>query len=128
MVPRLALAHEGEDAVVGAGVVKEGPITVAGGALEDDIPGCLEPDDVAELAEEGAILRADDDAAAGGDDMAGIGLFGDFKKLEGFKIAECGLAFLFEDFGDFFPHGFLDELVHIGEGVVKTGAELAPDS
>lgn len=107
--------------------VEEGAVTVPRGSLEDGFFWGVEPDDVAEVAEEEAVLWADDDAAAGGDDVAGLGLLGEFEELDGFEFAEGVLAFFCEDFGDFFTEGLLDEEVGVCEGVAEALVELAAD-
>ena len=97
------------------------------GAGEDDGGRRVEPDDIAEVFEEGAVFGAANDTAAGGDDAAGGGGIGEFLEQGGFHIAEGGFAVGGEDFRDGFAGALFDDLIHIDERVAEALLEGTAD-
>lgn len=83
-------------------------------ALVEVVRAGIKPDDGADLREQAAILRRDDDAAAGGHDETDAS--DEAPQGRCFQLAEMLFAVLFENFGDGKP-GFLgDEGVGVDEG------------
>ena len=118
-VQRTARSQEVVDGLAGIFGADEGPVVVAHDALKEDFLRGIEPDDEAETAEPGNIVRNGDDAAAGGDHGPVGG--GQIIQHGGLKGAESGFAFLFKDEWNR-PMGFFDdELIRIN----KLEAELA---
>ncbi len=80
---------------------------------QDRLRARLQTDDEAAVGQEAAVVRAEDGAAADGDDgpLAGAGL-ADGGRLQ---FAEAGLAVLLEDVGDRFAGGLLDEGVGVND-------------
>jgi hypothetical protein len=94
-------------------VGEEGAVVVAGGAAADLLGGDEEPNDVAELAEDLAVLRAGDDASSGGDDVF-FGFLGDeILENAGFHVSKDLLALVGEDVFDRFAGPFDEEGIGI---------------
>ena len=90
---------------------EEGAVVVVGGAAGEEGGIGIEPDDVAEMAQQRKIARLSDDAAAGGD--AGSALAEQGAQCGAFAKAKAGLCFGGEDGGDALTGGFDDELVGV---------------
>lgn len=105
--------------------MEEGAFPVAGDAVEDGVFRRVEPDGEADFLEEAAIFGAEDDTAAGGDDVAGF--FGEAGEGLGFDIAEVIFTVVGEDVGDGFSGLGDDEVVGIDEGEVEAGGEFLAD-
>ena len=84
-----------------------------------------EPDDVAHFSKELAVFLADDDAAAGGNDVSG--LIEKRPEKGGFHVAKGILALFFEDFRNAASLLFLDQLVGIDDGIAQDLGQAAPD-
>ena len=107
---------------MGIGVLQEGAVVVVSGAACEEGDWGFEPDDEAEVAQEGEISGNGDDASTCGDD--GIATTDQAAKGGGFALPERGFAFLSEDVGDGAAVGLTDDK---GVGVDEIPAELAGD-
>ena len=121
------MLEEGADGFLGIAGVEEGAILVAASAAEDFGGRDHEPDDIAELAEEGAVFGAGDDATPGGDDVAFGGGGGEIPEDGRFEVAEGGFPLVRKDFGDWFADALDDEGVGVDERIAEGSGKIPAD-
>lgn len=127
----VALAEHGADGVEGVCRLEQGPLFVAGGALQDGLGLGHEPDHEAELAQKLAILLAEDDPATSRDDALVAAIVAKAAQGLGLEVAEALFALRVKDF----RNGALllsddagvgvDERVAEGLGKVTTNRRLS---